>query len=463
MEINLPIKAKKIITFFEKNGFSCYVVGGFIRDSLITNKVADNSSIDFATNATPEEMLKILPEGKYENRFGTVIFSLKKIGEKIGLTKKDFNEEDIFEITTFRSEDNYIDHRHPDKVNWGNSIEEDLERRDFTINAIAYNKSALIDPFKGINDIKEKTIKAVGNPLVRFKEDALRMLRAVRFACTLDFTIEEKTLFAIDQSSQLLKNISFERIRDEFFKILSSERPDKGVLLLRKVGLLKEFLPELNATFGVSQKSPKRHHIYDVGTHLVKTLAACEPTDPIVRLACLLHDIGKSQVREVNQEGIVTFYNHEIIGTEVAYEIGKRLRLSKADLHRLTKLVRFHQFSVTEKQTDKAIRRFIRQVGKENLNDMLSLRTADRIGSGATPTSWRTNLFKEKLIEVQKKPFIVSDLKINGLDVMRVFKIKPGPEVGRILNNTFEEVANNNLENKKTTLLKYLEKLKKDS
>jgi putative nucleotidyltransferase with HDIG domain len=463
MKINLPIKAKKIISFFEKRGFECYVVGGFIRDSLIEGRKVDKTSLDFATNATPDEMLKILPEGKYENRFGTVIFPLKYIAEKIGLIKKDFNEKDIFEITTYRCENNYKDHRHPEKVSWGKSITEDLERRDFTINAMAFDGNVLVDPFNGTKDIKEKIIKAVGNPLVRFKEDALRMLRAVRFACTLDFLIEEKTLFALDQSSQLLINISFERIRDEFLKILGSEKPDKGILLLRKVGLLKEFLPELNITFGVSQKSPKRHHIYDVGTHLVKTLAACKPTDPIVRLACLLHDIGKGKVRDVNKEGIVTFYNHEIIGTEIAYEIGMRLRLSKADLHRLTKLVRFHQFSVTEKQTDKAIRRFIRQVGKENLNDMLSLRTADRIGSGARATSWRTDLFKEKLIEVQKKPFTVSDLKIGGLEVMEIFKIKPGPKVGQVLNTVFEEVVNNNLENNKKDLLKYLKELKKKS
>lgn len=444
-QLVLPENIKKVIGQMKKHGYNCYVVGGFVRDSLLKLD-PKTQGVDFATNATPDQIMAIYPQAKYENRFGTVIVP---IGNK-----------NFFEITTFRTEKNYKDRRHPEKVIWGKTLKEDLKRRDFTINALAYDGKKLIDLFDGLIDLNNKIIRTIGNPNERFEEDALRLMRAIRFSCVLDFEIEEKTKKAILKNNQLIKQISMERIRDEFLKILASNSPKKGVIMLKELGLLKHFLPELVAAFDISQVSKERHHIYDVGTHSVNALEACKNPDPIVRLASLLHDIGKTKTRDVNKEGIVTFYNHEIVGTDMAYEIGQRLKLSKKEVFRLTKLVRFHQFTVSETQSDKAILRFIRNVGKENLQDIIDLRLADRIGSGAKPSSWRTELFLTRLKKVQEKPFLIKDLKINGIEVMRTLKIKPGPKVGEILTKIFELVNDGKLENTKKDLLKYLKTLR---
>ncbi|MFC1790390.1 HDIG domain-containing metalloprotein, partial [Patescibacteria group bacterium] len=216
----------------------------------------------------------------------------------------------------------------------------------------------------------------------------------------------------------------------------------------------KLILPEVEKCFGIEQKSPGRHHIYDVGTHSLLSMKNTPSKDPIVRLATLLHDVGKPATQRIEKDGLITFYNHEIISTSIAYNIGRRLRFSKKQLHRLTKLVRWHQFTVDENQTDKAIRRFIRHVGKEYLDDMLALRTGDRLGGGARETSWRLEKFKKRLVEVQKQPFSIKDLKISGHDVMEVLKIPPSPKVGQILENLFEKVENEELKNERKILLR---------
>lgn len=444
MKIVLPLKAIKLIDTFEKASFECYVVGGFIRDQFLKRKT-EAIGLDFATNATPEDMLKLLPEAKYENKFGTVIVPQPN--------------HDYFEITTYRSETGYKDRRHPDKVVWGKKLEDDLKRRDFTVNALSYNGKRFVDLFNGQADIKNKVIRTIGNPAERFGEDALRLMRAIRFASELGFSIDPQTLSAIKANSELLSRVSLERVRDEFLKILTSPNPKDGVLLLKDTGLLNIFLPELVEAFSVEQVSPERHHLYDVGTHLVESLKECHNRQAIVRLSCLLHDIGKIKTRQI-RDGIVTFYNHEIVGTEMAYEIGKRLKLSKKDLTKLTKLIRYHQFTVSELQTDNAIRRFLNNVGKENIKDILDLRFADRVGSGAKLSSWRTDLFLKRLANVQKKPFSVSDLKINGHDVMKILKLKSGPKVGQILINLFDQVVKNKIKNSRPELLKELSKIK---
>ncbi len=441
MNIQLPKPAKDIISRLQKHNFECFVVGGYLRDRLL-GKDTPTTGIDFATNATPQQILTLFKNAKYENRFGTVILS---------------HTDSFFEITTYRSESGYSDRRHPDKVQWGKTIEEDLQRRDFTINAFAYDGKRFIDLFDGLKDLEQKLIRAVGDPKQRFSEDALRMMRAIRFSSELGFQIELQTLLAIEEKAALLKYISKERIRDEFLKILGSPHPADGVMLLKNTGLLKLFLSELYDAFGVDQVSPKRHHIYDVGTHLINTLKACQNPQPIVRLACLLHDIGKPATRQVQANGVVTFYNHELVGTQMAYKIGQRLRLSKKQLTKLTTLVRHHQFTVSEKQTDKALRRFIRLVGKNNLQDILDLRIADRIGSGAKPSSWRFELFKKRLEEVQKQPFTVHDLAVDGNDIMQLFKISPGPAVGQILSELFQKVESGELQNNRDVLLTYLQ------
>lgn len=449
VKVKLPDYVNKILDKFEKEGYEIYVVGGAVRD-LVMGKMIDDW--DFTTNATPEEILKIFPDGFYDNKFGTV-----------GISHE--SSENPYEITTFRKEYGYSDKRRPDKVVWGKTLEQDLKRRDFTINAMALAKKAkgeyeIIDPYDGKKDIKKKLVRAVGDANERFSEDALRMMRAVRIAAELGFTIEEETFEAIKANAPLINKIARERVRDELLKLMSSAHPYEGVVIFRNSLLMHEVLPEMEKTFGVEQKSPGRHHIYDVGTHSLLSLKHCKNQDPIVRLAVLIHDIGKPQTYKKTKDGVVTFYNHEVVGTKMAKNIADRLKFSKKQKGKLAKLVRWHQFTVDENQTDKAIRRFIRRVGKENLGDMLDLRVADRLGGGARETSWRLEEFKKRLVEVQKQPFTVHDLKIGGDEVMEILDLKPGPKVGQILEKLYKEVVDKDLPNQKKALKERVEELK---
>ncbi|MEK7577352.1 MAG: HD domain-containing protein [Patescibacteria group bacterium] len=444
--ISLPQSAIEIIETMKKSGHFCFAVGGSVRDSLIGRATKD---WDFTTNATPEEILSLFPDSFYDNQFGTV-------GVKI---KKDEKLEDIYEITTFRSEEGYTDHRHPDKITWGKTLEEDLSRRDFTMNAIAYDGKIFTDPYEGKKDIQNKLIRTVGDPYKRFAEDALRMIRAVRFAAQLGFIIDEKTTAAILANAKLLTQIANERIRDEFLKILGSDHAADAMIVLKNVGLLTYILPELEVAFATPQKSPKRHHLYDVGTHSVMALKFCPSKDPIVRLATLLHDLGKPATFKKTDDGVLTFYNHEVAGVKISREVVKRLRLSRVQAEKVNTLVRWHQFTVDERQTDSALRRFIRHVGKENIDDMLALRIGDRLGGGARETSWRLELYKKRLEEVQKQPFDVSDLLADGHDVMKIFAIGPGRIIGQTLDILFKEVEAGTLPNEREALLKRLYEL----
>ncbi len=431
--------AKQIMQRVIDAGGEIYLVGGAVRDIISNRQVKD---WDFTTNLPPEAILKIFSrQSFYNNQFGTV--------SVIGPNKQ------IFEITTFRTEIGYQDKRHPDQICWGKSLEEDICRRDFTINALAMDLNGKIYDFcQGENDLKNKLIRAVGNPNQRFEEDALRMMRAVRIASELGFSIEETTLVSIKKNAHLIKEISAERIRDELFKILLAPFNTEGIILLKNSGLLKEIIPELLEGVEVTQKG---HHIYDVFQHNLETLKNCQSKNVITLLACLLHDVAKPKVAK-GEGREKTFYNHEVIGSRMAVNIGKRLKLSNKELDQLFKLTRWHMFTTSEFQTDKAIRRFIRKVTPKYINEMIALRRADRIGSGSKETSWRWELFKKRIIEVQKQPFSIKDLKINGNDVMRVLKIKPGPSVGQILKKLFTQVEKNPQLNQRAMLLKALEK-----
>ena len=350
-----------------------------------------------------------------------------------------------------------MDLRHPDKISWAKTIEEDLSRRDFTINSIAYDGKNIIDPYFGQKDLSNKLIKTVGDPDKRFNEDALRLLRAIRFTSQLGFLIEENTRNSIQKNASLIAKISWERIRDEFLKILGSDHPSEGIVFLKNTGLLTFILPEIDICFTIPQKSPKRHHIYDVGTHSVMALKHCPSKDPMTRFATLIHDIGKAKTFSRDEKtGLITFYNHEVVGKKLAEKIAYRFRLSNKEKDKLVKLVQFHQFTVSEIQTDKAVRRFIRNVGKEYLDDIIDLRYGDRIGSGAKPNSWSFDLFRKRLEEVQKQPFQIKDLKIDGNDVMKILKIKSGPKVGEILKNIFDKVVEKKLKNEREALLQYI-------
>ncbi|MBI2431191.1 MAG: CCA tRNA nucleotidyltransferase [Candidatus Levybacteria bacterium] len=423
--------------------FDVYFVGGCVRNLLMKKPVKD---WDLTTNAVPEELLKIFPDGFYDNQFGTV-----------GVPIEIENEKHIVEITTFRTETAYSDKRRPDKVKWGKTIEEDLARRDFTINAIALKlPSSIIDPYEGQEDIQARLIRAVGDPKLRFKEDALRLMRAVRIATELGFTIEEQTCNEIQKDAKLITHVSGERIRVELLRILSSEYPYDGIMLLRNALLLEQILPELLEGVGVSQVRPGRHHTTDVFTHNMLSLKFCPSKDPIVRFTTLLHDVGKPKVKGEDQEGLVIFHNHEIVGTRIAKDICDRLKFSKKDRDKVVTLIRWHMFTVDEKSTDAAIRRFIRRVGIENIQDMLDLRVADRLGSGTkTAESWRLKLFKERVEkELAPAAFSINDLSIDGNDVMRELNIKPGPKVGEILQKLFEEVDADLSKNTKEYLIK---------
>lgn len=446
----LPTYISQLMTTFIKSNYQIYLVGGAVRNLLMKK---ETQNWDFATNATPKQILALFPDGFYNNTYGTVSIPIE--------TREKVLQKIIVEITPFRKESNYQDARHPKIISWAKTIEEDLARRDFTINAMAYDGEKLIDLWNGQKHINEKRIVAVGDANQRFQEDALRLMRAVRLTSQLGFLIEENTLSAIKKNAQRITKISHERIRDELLKILSSDHPSEGILFLRNTHLLSFIIPELDACFAVSQISPERHHIYDVGTHLIMALKHCPSKDPITRLATLLHDIGKVKTyRKDPQTQIITFHNHEVVSTILVTNISDRLKLSNKEKEKLIRLVKYHQFTVSEIQTDKAVRRFIREVGKEYIQDMLDLRTGDRIGSGATPTSWRLELFKKRIVEVQKQPFAITDLKVDGNDVMKELNIKPGRQIGDILKSLFEQVVEGKLKNERHLLLTKIQKIK---
>lgn len=437
--------------------FEAYFVGGCVRDLLMKRKVKD---WDLTTNAKPEQILKIFPDGFYDNQFGTVGLPLP------------LDHAGVVEITTFRTEKGYSDRRRPDTVEWGKTIEEDLARRDFTINAIALRLTSftqgkpseveIIDPFDGQKDIEQKLIRAVGNPKNRFKEDALRLLRAIRLATELGFIVEESTWKELVQDAKLISEISGERIRNELLRILASDYPYEGVILLRNSTLLDHILPELLEGVGISQERPGRHHKTDVFTHNVMSLKFCPSYDPIVRFAVLLHDIGKPRVEKKDEEGLVIFHNHEIVGAKMAWEICDRLRFSKKERDKIVMLIRWHMFTVDEKITDAAVRRFIRRVGVENVKDMMDLRIGDRLGGGTqTAQSWRLKLFKKRVEEqLAPAPFSINDMAVDGNDVIKKLSIKPGPKVGEILQKLFEEVDEDLSKNTKDYLLKRIKELR---
>ncbi len=465
MDFKIPLLVTKTLQVLEKAGFEAYVVGGAIRDLLMKKKTYD---WDFTTNAKPEEIQKIFPESFYDNQFGTVGISAEELIKQFKLKNYDFKKEeidpkDIFEITTFRSEQGYTDRRHPDKVSWGKTLKDDLQRRDFTINALALlrqpadqGKQKIIDYFGGQEDIKNKLIRAVGEPKKRFIEDALRMMRAIRIATEIGFLIEEKTRQAIEKNAHLINRIAKERIKDELFKILKSDFPADGIKLLDNCGLLAFILPELIKTKGINQAG---HHTKDVWHHSIDSLAECPSPDPIVRLATLLHDLGKA-IAFRQKQGKITFYGHEVVGARLVKKIADRLRFSKKDKEKLWLLVRFHMFAYEPKMTDKAIRRFIKRVGKENINEMMMLRIGDRKGGGSKATSWRLRELQERIGKLMYQPLEIKDLKVNGNDVMKILKIKSGPKVGKVLEKLFEEVMEDVKKNKREYLLKQIKRLK---
>ena len=456
--MRIPKEVQSVINELKKKRFEAYIVGGCVRDFL---RGIEPEDWDVATSTKPEEIQKIFPKSFYENKFLTVTI---QTGSKNPKLKE-------IEITTYRKEAKYTDKRHPDQISFAKTIEEDLSRRDFTVNAIAIGqkienrkqKIEIVDPFGGQEDLKNKIIRAVGNPEERFNEDALRMMRAVRFAVTLgeDWKIEEKTAEAIKKNSPWLQAISKERIRDELIKIIMTERAAEGIELLRELQLLQYIIPELEDGYKVTQN---KHHIYECYEHYLRSLdfAAKKNFNKYVRLAALFHDIGKPKVKR-GEGPDATFYNHEIVGAKMTARILDRLKFPKKDIEKIAKLVRYHLFYYNPEEVgDASVRRLLRQVGPENMEELLQVRMADRIGSGVPKAEpYKLRHLKYVIEKVSQDPISVKMLKLNGNDVMKILGIPPGPKIGNILDVLLGYVLEDPKKNDKEFLEKEVKKLGK--
>jgi len=451
----IPEEVIDIVKTFKSAGFEVYLVGGCIRELLRGETPKD---WDLTTNAKPHNIIGLFDNTFYENDYGTVGVVVEKWKEKQEKTEESVTREmggleegeviretsPIVEVTPYRLEAKYTNHRQPDSVTFSNSLEDDLKRRDFTMNAIAYDpiEDKLIDPYQGQKDIKDKIIKAVGSPEERLNEDALRILRAIRLATVLGFSIDKDTEEAIKKTASKLEKISMERIRDEFVKIIMSDHPKSGILLAHKLGVFKYIIPELEEGITIDQNQA---HSFDVWTHNLKTLehGASKNWTLKVRIAALLHDVSKPETRRWSEEKKDwTFYGHDVVGGRVARKILTRLKFPNKLIDDASLLVRYHLFfSDTEKITPSAVRRIVRNVGKENIWDLMKVRACDRIGTGRPKEQpYRLRKYKSMIEEVMRDPISVGALKIKGERIMEITQEKPGPRLGWILHALLEEV-----------------------
>jgi len=442
--MTIPKEVRETIKALNDAGFEAYAVGGCVRDFILGREPYD---WDITTNAKPEEIGKLFKKSIYENEFGTVAINTESADPKLK----------IIEITTYRVEEKYTDKRHPDSVKFTKKLEDDLSRRDFTVNAMALeiqnskfkiqndnSKFKIVDPFGGQDDIKNKIIRTVGNP-----DERLRLMRAARFAVQLGFNIEEKTAEAIRKNSGDLVAISKERIRDEFSKIIMTERAKTGIEMLCDFDLLKHIMPELEEGWGVGQN---KHHIYTIWEHNIRSLdwAATHGYKLENRVASLLHDVGKPRTKKGDGPDS-TFYNHEVVGAKMAAKILERLKFPKKFIEKVVLLVRYHLFYYNvEEVTENSVRRLVRNVGPENMDDLLEVRIADRKGSGVPKAEpYKLRHLRAVIEKVSHDPISVKMLKINGDILMKELKIGPGHKIGYMLNILLDEVLD---EPKKNTL-----------
>lgn len=450
--IKIPDILKKMNEIFVQHGYKAYLVGGAVRDMLMGKEPHD---WDVTTDATPEQVMsifrKVIPTGIAH---GTVTVHFMK------------NE---IEVTTFRTESDYSDGRHPDKVEYTGNIEEDLSRRDFTINAIAsyLGDGTITDPFHGRDDIKRKVIRTVGNPLERFSEDGLRPVRAVRFSAQLGFEIERETLKAISEPEILKKTsgISLERFRDELLKLMKAEKPSAGLKLMEESGILDIFIPEFKKCRGCIQGDFRGYHQFDVLDHLFYACDGAPASKQNVRLAALFHDIGKPDVKRViptPQGEQFTFYNHEAKSQQITKEILFRLKFSNAEITNICHLVVNHMFNYTQDWTDAAVRRFLAKIQAENLEDLYDLRLADIYGMNNAPVRGQDsrtiallNELKDRISKETEKNSVLSlkQLAVNGKDLMKN-GISAGKDLGFVLNQLLETVLEDPSQNEKEQLIK---------
>jgi len=444
---------KEAAALFEARGRELCLVGGAVRDMLRGRKAQD---WDLATDALPEEVADIFRNAKARGR-------VIPTGIKHGTVTVIYKGRNM-EITTYRTEAAYTDGRRPDKVLYASSIEKDLSRRDFTMNAVALRlpDGKKIDLFDGEKDIKAGIIRCVGEPAARFSEDGLRPLRAVRFAAQLSYTLDPQTMSAIPGALEICARVSAERVRDEIEKIIASGKPSRAFLLMEQTGLLKLILPELACCRGIDQKG---FHRFDVLEHslLACDYAAEKQYPQEVRIAALLHDIGKVPARKLDENGIWTFYQHEAESEKMARDILVRLRCPNALIDSVCHLIKEHMFNYTDDWSDSGVRRFIARVGEENLANVYRLRRADAYATAALepgpdfllPLADRA----EKILE-EKQAFSLKDLAVNGDDLIEM-GIPTGKTIGIILGELLETVLDDPAQNTRETLLKIAERIAK--
>ncbi len=441
-DFDLEVVPKDVFTIcnlLRSAGRRSWIVGGCVRDSLLGKSVAD---WDVATDALPKELMKIFPRAIPTGlQHGTVTVVMNR---------------EHYEVTTLRGETTYSDGRRPDAVHFVDDIVADLARRDFTINAIAVDpqNGALVDPFEGRKDIEGKTIRAVGNPVERFSEDGLRVLRAARFSATLGFDLDPATFAAIGPTLDTYRKVSSERVRDEWVKTMKAKKPSRAFDVMRESGILAVSCPELLEGYGVEQN---KWHTFDVWRHGMACMDACVG-DPVLRIAALLHDVGKPRTRAFSEKTQdYTFYDHDRIGAEIADPICERLRFSTDERHRIVALVRHHLFHY-DAWSDTAVRRWIRRVGKDRIEDLYALSEADLRGKAdevdpaiLVPLA-QLRAHVEKVL-AEGAALSTRDLAIDGNDLMKVLGIKPGRIIGEILEALLEEVIADPTANARETLL----------
>jgi tRNA nucleotidyltransferase (CCA-adding enzyme) len=442
---DVPSVVQKVADTLETAGFEAYLVGGCVRDLILEHEPHD---WDITTNAHPDQIQALFPDSYCNNDYGTVGV----------VTESEDPRHKVVEVTPYRSESEYSDARRPDKVEFGVSLTEDLKRRDFTMNAIAFRlkTSELVDPYDGEVDATKKLIKAVGNASERFAEDALRMMRAVRLAVRLGFTIEGDTMTAIAGNARNLARISKERIRDEFVKILESKQPMQGIIFLEKLGLLTHVAPDLLRGIGVEQNQA---HAFDVYEHLLRTMqhAADKDWGFDVRIAGLFHDVSKPETRRWSKEkNDWTFHGHEVVGAKVTKKALQDLKFPKETIDKVVKLVRWHMFfSDPDQVTLSAVRRTIANVGQEHIWELMQLRRCDRIGTGRPKEQpFRLRKYTAMVEEALRDPISVKMLKVDGSRIMELTGEKPGPKLGHTLNALLEEVLDEPTKN----TVEYMEK-----
>ena len=440
----IPTPVRDLLETFWSAGHAAYVVGGSLRDVALGRVAAD---WDLATDARPEAMVALLPDAVYENRFGTV--AVRRDGE-------------VFEVTTFRTDHDYADFRRPHRIEFGDTIELDLARRDFTCNAMAWGATSagvraggtpgLMDPFDGAADVERRVLRAVGDPRRRFEEDALRMVRAVRLAATLGFGVEAATLAGIQARADLVRHLSGERIATELDRLLAADRPSTGLRLMSDTDLLRGISPELAAQRGIPQNKVPGEDLWD---HTLRTVDAAPAGRPIVRLAALLHDIGKPATFADGH-----FIGHDAVGAELAGAFLDRLRSPRSVRERIVHLIRNHMFSYEPNWSAAAVRRFIGKISldgaaTESIDELFDLRAADNVGSGLPADAGRLAEIRGRVAEALAEGVVLDrrDLAVDGADLMQELGIEQGPRLGRMLDAMLDRVQADPALNDRPSLL----------